>query len=198
MFRTFCCPGLRKLEYRGYDSSGVALLGGEGLQRVRVAGRVADLEQALATEGARGCAGIAHTRWATHGAATRDNAHPHRSGGVAVVHNGIVENHTALRADLEGLGYVFASETDTEVVVHLIEACHSGVYGGDAVGLPQAVQRAVGYLQGAFALAVVHEDEPDAVMLVRQGSPLLVGVGEEGMYAASDAAALISATRRLM
>ncbi len=184
--------GLRKLEYRGYDSAGLAILNG-GLQRLRSVGRVAELAAQADSTGACSETGIAHTRWATHGVPSERNAHPHISEGLAVVHNGIIENYEALRAELSGLGYRFSSETDTETIAHLIH--HTLKSEPD---LFRAVCRTVQRLQGAYAIAVVKEDEPGRVIVAREGSPLLLGVGEQGNYAASDASALLQVTRRIV
>lgn len=184
--------GLRKLEYRGYDSAGLAILNG-GLQRLRSVGRVAELAAQADSTGATSETGIAHTRWATHGVPSERNAHPHISEGLAVVHNGIIENYEFLRAELSALGYSFSSETDTETIAHLIH--HTLKSEPD---LFRAVCRTVQRLQGAYAIAVVKEDEPGRVIVAREGSPLLLGVGEQGNYAASDASALLQVTRRIV
>jgi len=184
--------GLRKLEYRGYDSAGLALLNG-GLHRLRSVGRVAELTAQAEAAQANAETGIAHTRWATHGVPSERNAHPHISEGLAVVHNGIIENYEALRAELLAAGYVFSSETDTETIAHLIH--HTLKTEPD---LFQAVCLTVQRLQGAYAIAVVKEDEPGRVVVAREGSPLLLGVGEQGHYAASDASALLQVTRRIV
>ncbi|MDR2111833.1 MAG: glutamine--fructose-6-phosphate transaminase (isomerizing) [Candidatus Accumulibacter sp.] len=185
--------GLRRLEYRGYDSAGLALINEAGLLRLRAVGRVAELAAQAEARQAEGRAGIAHTRWATHGAPCERNAHPLVSGGLAVVHNGIVENHEVLRARLKNEGYEFTSDTDTEVVAHLIVS--------ELKKTPDffaATRAAVAQLQGAYALAVLRESEPDRVILVREGSPLLLGLSEDGNYAASDASALLQVTRRIV
>ncbi|MFM1989351.1 MAG: Glucosamine--fructose-6-phosphate aminotransferase [Pseudomonadota bacterium] len=190
--------GLKKLEYRGYDSAGIAIVNGS-MSRVRAVGRVADLEARTREQGSDAHTGIAHTRWATHGGVTEGNAHPHYSEGgglqVSVVHNGIIENHEALRAELKSKGYVFQSETDTEVIAHLV---HSIVR--DGLGLFDAVQRCVRRLEGAYAIAVVCTAEPNTVVGSRRGSPLLLGVGREGTgrgenFLASDTSALLQVTR---
>ena len=187
--------GLRKLEYRGYDSAGIAVLNGAGVQRVRTAGRVAEL--AAASEGVAAHAGIAHTRWATHGAPSERNAHPHVSGGIAVVHNGIIENHEALRSALSAQGYVFTSDTDTETIAHLVEAELR-----TRPDLFDAVLAATRQLVGAYAFAVIDERQPGKVVVAREGSPLLLGLVEDGAhaghYAASDASALLQVTRKLI
>lgn len=182
--------GLLKLEYRGYDSAGLAVLNG-GLRRVRSTGRVAEL--ADAANGVSAPVGIAHTRWATHGVPSEDNAHPHVSGGLAVVHNGIIENFESIRERLTADGYVFTSETDTEAIAHLI---HSKLAA--ASSLFEAVRQTVAELAGAYAIGVVSETEPDCAVVARRGSPLLLGVGEDGMYAASDTAALLQVTRNIV
>ncbi|PKH57896.1 glutamine--fructose-6-phosphate transaminase (isomerizing) [Halomonas sp. Choline-3u-9] len=197
----FLLEGLSTLEYRGYDSAGLALLSGEqssGLQRARSKGRVAELAVLVKEKALSGNVGIAHTRWATHGVPAERNAHPHISGGWAVVHNGIIENYEALRIQLQGLGYEFTSDTDTETIAHLIQACFKGQIGEPAENLFSAVQCAVEHLKGAFALAVISEEEPDCLVVAREGSPLMLGIGDDGHYAASDASALISTTKRLM
>jgi glucosamine--fructose-6-phosphate aminotransferase (isomerizing) len=193
--------GVRRLEYRGYDSTGlVVIAGGDGasparLQRVVSTARVANLEAAVAAGGITGTTGISHTRWATHGAPTQVNAHPHTSGGeVAVVHNGIIENWEALRDKLVAQGYVFATQTDTEVIAHLVHAHWHAPGGGD---LLRAVQGATAEFHGAYAIAVVSTREPGRVVGARNGSPLVVGLGDGDHFLASDAAALLSVTRRV-
>ena len=184
--------GLRRLEYRGYDSCGIAVASGDGLRRVRSVSRVAELAEQVLHEGLSAATGIAHTRWATHGAPEVCNAHPHFSGDlIGLVHNGIIENFETVRAKLVEKGYVFTSQTDTEAVAHLI---HS-YYDGD---LLEAVQRAVRDLRGTYGLAVICKQEPGRVVLARQGSPLVVGVADTGMYAASDAMAIAGVTDRII
>ena len=185
--------GLRKLEYRGYDSAGLALINESGLQRLRAVGRVAELTAQVDETGAAGNTGIAHTRWATHGVPSERNAHPHISDGLAVVHNGIIENHEALRTRLKADGYEFTSDTDTEVIAHLIarELKTSADFFA-------AVRASIAQLQGAYAIAVLREIEPDRVIVAREGSPLLLGLADEGNYAASDASALLQVTRRMV
>jgi glucosamine--fructose-6-phosphate aminotransferase (isomerizing) len=185
--------GLRKLEYRGYDSAGLAVVDGE-LRRLRSVGRVASLTQLVEQAGVRGQIGVAHTRWATHGAPTERNAHPHVSDdGLAVVHNGIIENHEAMRARLSALGYSFVSDTDTEVLAHLVHH-----YFKDSGDLLQATHRAVGELTGAYAIAVVSQQDPDRMIVARKGAPLLLGLGEGENFCASDASALLQVTRRIV
>lgn len=195
----FLLLGLKVLEYRGYDSAGLAVLNTSGeLARARAKGRVAELEARVVEKEAVGNIGIAHTRWATHGVPAERNAHPHISAGLAVVHNGIIENYEALREQLQGLGYEFTSDTDTETIAHLIQACFKGQIGEPAENLFSAVQCAVAHLNGAFALAVISEDEPDCMVVAREGSPLMLGIAEDGHYAASDASALLSVTKQMM
>ncbi len=185
--------GLRKLEYRGYDSAGLAVLNG-GLQRLRAVGRVAALADRVQNNGLTGLVGIAHTRWATHGVPSERNAHPHVSDdGLAVVHNGIIENHEAMRRELGALGYTFVSDTDTEVVAHLIH--HHRRQG---LELLEATHRAVSRLVGAYAIAVVDERQPDRLVVARRGAPLLLGLGEGENFAASDASALLQVTRKMV
>jgi glucosamine--fructose-6-phosphate aminotransferase (isomerizing) len=185
--------GLRRLEYRGYDSAGIAVVNSASLKRVRSAGRVAELASQASSQHLGGKTGIAHTRWATHGAPTERNAHPHMSGDIAIVHNGIVENYEAIRERLKRAGYTFASDTDTEVVGHLIAE-----YRKSADSLFAAAVRAVGELQGAFALAVVSARDPDVVVVARRGPPLLLGLGDGENFAASDVSALLPVTRRVV
>ena len=181
--------GLRKLEYRGYDSAGLAVLKPE-LTRLRSVGRVAEL--AAQADDLSADIGIAHTRWATHGVPSEGNAHPHVSSGLAVVHNGIIENYAELKSELVDAGYVFTSETDTEVIAHLINALLA-----TSDDLLSAVRQATQRLIGAYAIAVVREGVA-GIVVARQGAPLLLGVAEEGLYAASDASALLQVTRQMI
>ncbi|HVW49730.1 MAG TPA: glutamine--fructose-6-phosphate transaminase (isomerizing) [Trinickia sp.] len=184
--------GLRRLEYRGYDSCGVAVLTNGEPRRARSVERVADLDAQVRAGHLEGVTGIAHTRWATHGAPVTDNAHPIFSrDAVALVHNGIIENFEPLREMLRGKGYVFVSQTDTEVIAHLIHSLYRG-------SLYDAVCEAVKQLHGAYAIAVVHKDEPNTVVGARQGSPLVVGVGQGENFLASDALALAGSTEQFM
>ncbi len=185
--------GLRKLEYRGYDSAGVAVLNGNGLVRVRSAGRVADLTAETEKQHLSGETGIAHTRWATHGAPCERNAHPHISNGLAVVHNGIIENHEALRTELKAAGYEFTSDTDTEVIAHLV---HQNL--ATAPDLVSAVRAACTRLVGAYAIGVIQQDNPYTTIVAREGSPLVLGLADDANYAASDTAALLQVTRRMV
>ena len=185
--------GLRRLEYRGYDSAGIAVLN-DGINRVRSVGRVAEMEAKADAVKLHGVVGIGHTRWATHGGVTEFNAHPHVSGGqIAVVHNGIIENHDEHREKLKKLGYVFESQTDTEVIAHLIHRHFS-----ECNNLFTATQRAVKELVGAYAIAAVALKSPDVMACARLGCPLLIGIGEGENYIASDVSAVLSATRRVM
>ncbi len=185
--------GLKRLEYRGYDSAGIAIVGDQDIRRVRRTGRVAEMESAAASEAFSADLGIGHTRWATHGGVTEHNAHPHISHGVALVHNGIIENHEQQRERLRALGYTFESQTDTEVIAHLIH--HYLTLGDD---LLHALQRVVKELEGAYALAVVSRNEPERMVCARMGCPLLIGLGEGENFIASDVSAIIQATRRVI
>ena len=185
--------GLKRLEYRGYDSAGVALINQGHVLRERRVGKVVNLEQAVNEAQIVGSLGIAHTRWATHGKPTENNAHPHISGTVAVVHNGIIENYQALKDDLEALGYIFTSQTDTEVVAHLVNDALK-----TTACLLTAVQQVVPQLQGAYALGIVHTDYPDELITVREGSPLVIGVGIGENFISSDQLALLPITNRFI
>ncbi|MFV3290646.1 glutamine--fructose-6-phosphate transaminase (isomerizing) [Pseudomonas sp. NY11955] len=187
--------GLKRLEYRGYDSAGLAVLTQNGeLQRRRRIGKVSELEAAVAADPLAGQLGIAHTRWATHGAPTEGNAHPHFSGNeVAVVHNGIIENHEELREELKGLGYVFTSQTDTEVIVHLIHHTLKSI-----PDLADALKAAVKRLHGAYGLALISAKQPDRLVAARSGSPLVIGLGLGENFLASDQLALRQVTDRFM
>jgi glucosamine--fructose-6-phosphate aminotransferase (isomerizing) len=184
--------GLKRLEYRGYDSCGIALYQGGQLQRSRSTARVVELEKQIEQMGLAGFTGIAHTRWATHGAPSTNNAHPHFSRGqIALVHNGIIENHDELRAELRVQGYGFESQTDTEVIAHLVDHLYQG-------NLFEALQQAVKRLQGAYAIAVFCRDEPHRIVGARQGSPLVVGLGQGENFLASDAMALAGVTDQII
>jgi len=188
--------GLKRLEYRGYDSSGIAVIDHAErpeVRRVRRTGRVSEMATAAEAEGFNAVLGIGHTRWATHGGVTEANAHPHISQGVALVHNGIIENHEEQREKLRALGYTFESQTDTEVIAHLI---HHHLKGGD--DLLVALQHTVKELTGAYALAVVSRAEPERFVCARMGCPLLIGLGEGENFVASDVSAVISATRKVI
>ncbi len=188
--------GLKRLEYRGYDSSGIAVIDQAErpeVRRVRRTGRVSEMASAAEAEGFNASLGIGHTRWATHGGVTEANAHPHISHGVALVHNGIIENHEEQREKLRALGYTFESQTDTEVIAHLI---HHHLKKGD--DLLVALQHTVKELTGAYALAVVSRAEPERFVCARMGCPLLVGLGEGENFVASDVSAVLSATRKVI
>ena len=186
--------GLKRLEYRGYDSAGIAVVQAGDVRRVRRTGRVSEMEGAAASEGFSATLGIGHTRWATHGGVTEGNAHPHIShGDLALVHNGIIENHEAQREKLTALGYAFESQTDTEVIAHLIH--HHRAQGLD---LLQAVQKAATELHGAYAIAVIDKRDPQRMIAARAGCPLLVGLGDGENFVASDVSAIVSSTRRVI
>src|SRR5215470_17912853 len=179
--------GLKRLEYRGYDSAGIAVLDG-AIHRVRRVGRVAEMERAVRSEDLKGIVGIAHTRWATHGGVTEPNAHPHVSGNeIAVVHNGIIENHEEQRVRLKALGYAFESQTDTEVVAHLLHH-----YFKESRDLFLATQRAAADLRGAYAIGVVALADPETMTGARMGCPLVVGLGDGENFLASDVSAMIA------
>src|SRR5438128_996968 len=187
---TLLVDGLRKLEYRGYDSAGVAVLGKEGLSVVRAKGKLANLEKRLGEQTLRGMTGIGHTRWATHGKPSDENAHPHKYGGVAVVHNGIIENHLELKETLARAGHKFASETDTEIFAHLIaDEEKSGKT------LPDAVRGALAKVKGTYALAVMSERSPEMLVVAKNASPLVLGLGETCNFVASDVPAILAHTR---
>ena len=191
----FLTDGLKRLEYRGYDSSGIAVQTNEGLKRVRRVGRVALMEAAAKERGVYGHTGIGHTRWATHGGVTEPNAHPHISGDlISVVHNGIIENFEAERARLQQNGYHFESQTDTEVIAHAVHQ-HYVQNGGD---LFNAVQAATQQFHGAYAIAVIANDMPQNMVVARMGCPLLVGLGEHETFIASDVSAVVAFTRQIM
>ena len=185
--------GLKRMEYRGYDSAGVALYDGGALETRRAAGKIAKLEAAIAADPIHGMIGIGHTRWATHGPPTERNAHPHLSadGTVAVVHNGIIENSSALRAALKELGYEFRSDTDTEVIAHLVQELFDG-------SLEEAVIHALRKIDGTYGLAVISSRDPGKIVAARKGSPLLIGVGAGENFVASDASAILAHTRKVV
>lgn len=185
--------GLQRLEYRGYDSAGIAVYNGSEIEVVRRLGKVSELIAAVKDDDCRGLCGIGHTRWATHGSPSERNAHPHTScaNDIAVVHNGIIENFAELREELIGKGHQFSSDTDTEVVAHLVEEAYEG-------NLLEAVQKATSRLVGAYGLAVIAKDEPQTIVVTRKASPIVLGVGSNGSYVASDVIALIDATRNVV
>ena len=186
--------GLKKMEYRGYDSSGVAVIDQGQIKVVRASGKIKALEDKLKTCPIKGSIGIAHTRWATHGAPTEENAHPHTSfdGKISIVHNGIIENYASLKAKLISEGVEFKSETDTEVVAHLI----ARYYNGD---LKSAVLKALKQIEGTFGLGVICNEEPNVLIGARRGSPLILGIGNNGdFYIASDVSAIINHTQKVV
>jgi glucosamine--fructose-6-phosphate aminotransferase (isomerizing) len=185
--------GLRRLEYRGYDSSGIAVQNGQGLVVLKQAGKLNMLEKQLLDYTPKGTCGIGHTRWATHGPPTATNAHPHvdQSGKIALIHNGIIENSNAIKKVLQQRGHTFKSETDTEVLAHLVGECYHG-------SLEEAVAEALRQVDGAYGIAVICSDEPDVLVAARKGSPLLVGVGDGEWFVASDASAILSHTRSVV
>jgi glucosamine--fructose-6-phosphate aminotransferase (isomerizing) len=182
--------GLRRLEYRGYDSAGVAVLDGEQLRVLRCRGKLSNLESLVSREGLHGAPGIGHTRWATHGRPSDENAHPHFHNGVAVVHNGIIENHLALKEELRAEGHVFTSETDSEIFAHLIS--DQIARGKD---LPEAVRTALGRVKGTYALAVISQTDPTRIVAAKNASPLVLGLGQGESFIASDVPALLEHTR---
>lgn len=185
--------GLKRLEYRGYDSAGVAVLDSGQLKRVRSTGRVSELAREVAATGLTGTLGIAHTRWATHGVPSVRNAHPHQSSNeMVVVHNGIIENHEFLRQFLQAQNYIFESDTDTEVIAHLVHFHMPGARPWTSFPYcPWAIE-------GAYSIALISRSYPDLLLAARKGSPLLLGLGEGETFLASDAAALIAHTRRML
>jgi len=185
--------GLKRLEYRGYDSAGIVVPGGEGLEVRRCAGKIRDLEDLIAGEPLSSCMGLGHTRWATHGGPTTDNAHPHKVRGFVVVHNGIIENYLELKAELAERGFEFRSDTDSEVLCALIADC-----AADGGPLEEAVRRALGRVEGSFALGVISEAEPDTMVAAKKESPLVVGLGEGEYLLASDIPALLAHTQEII
>ena len=195
----FILDGLRRLEYRGYDSAGIAVGGsGDGLELRRAPGKLRNLEEVIRQQPMHGTYGIGHTRWATHGRPSEENAHPHRdcTGRIVVVHNGIVENYLALKKELTSEGHKFVTETDTEIIAHLIEQeIRSSAGSGKTLSLEDAVRRAVRRLTGAFALSVISADEPDKIVVARNGPPAIVGLGEDEYFVASDVPGILHHTR---
>ena len=190
---TLLLDGLRRMEYRGYDSAGIAVINGTGLTVHKAAGKLSNLEKQVAGNLPTGTVGIGHTRWATHGAPTTPNAHPHtdQSGRIALIHNGIIENAGSIRKALLKRGHTFTSETDTEVLAHLIGELYQG-------SLEEAVAAALREVEGAYGIAVISADEPDLLVAARNGSPLIVGVGEDERFVASDASPLLEHTRSVV
>jgi len=190
--------GLRRLEYRGYDSAGIAVAGnGDKLQLRRAEGKLRNLEEAIRLKPLNGTYGIGHTRWATHGRPTEENAHPHRdcTGKIVVVHNGIVENYLSLKKKLIEEGHKFSTETDTEVIAHLIEKHLFKTGNGHRPTLEEAVRRTVKELSGVFALGVISVDDPNKIVAARNGPPLVIGLGNDEYFVASDVPAILYHTR---
>lgn len=185
--------GLRKLEYRGYDSAGIATLQPDGIAVRRSEGKLVNLERLLREKPLTGCIGIGHTRWATHGRPSEINAHPHTSGPVVVVHNGIIENYLSLREKLKKAGHLFSSETDTEVIAHLVDECLK-----QAPSFEAAVRTALQELQGAFAVCILCKDQPDTLIAAKVGSPMVVGLGQGEFFVASDIPAILAHTREMI
>ncbi len=185
--------GLKRLEYRGYDSAGIAIMNGKGVESFKAAGKISRLEAVIEQDPPTGTMGIAHTRWATHGPPTERNAHPHLSmdGSIAVVHNGIIENATVLKASLQARGFVFTSDTDSEVLAHLIQAAYAG-------NLEAAVIEALRQVDGTYGVAVISSNEKEKIVAARKGSPLLIGLGDREYYVASDASAILAHTREVV
>src|SRR5882724_5679711 len=189
--------GLKRLEYRGYDSAGIAVAGnGDGLQIRRAEGKLRNLEEVIRLKPIDGTYGIGHTRWATHGRPTEENAHPHRdcTGKIVVVHNGIIENYVPLKKKLIEEGHKFTTETDTEVIAHLVEKILKTA-NGHKPALEEAVRKMVGQLTGVFALAVISVDEPNKIVAVRNGPPAVIGLGKDEYFVASDVPAILYHTR---
>src|SRR5690348_2530048 len=187
--------GLRRLEYRGYDSAGIAVSGnGGGLEIRRAEGKLRNLEEAIRQKPLQGTYGIGHTRWATHGRPTEENAHPHRdcTGKIVVVHNGIIENYLDLKLELQAQGHKFVTETDTEIVAHLVEREMKND------GLENAVRRALMLMRGLFALVLISADDPEKIVTVRNGPPIVVGLGDGEFFVASDTPAILSHTRNVV
>ncbi len=182
--------GLKKLEYRGYDSAGISFIGDNGIGVRRCAGKIKDLETSIRGQRLKGIMGVGHTRWATHGKPTEKNAHPHRAGGIVVVHNGIIENYFELREGLKKNGHVFTSETDTEVICHLILS-----YSRKGLGLEESTRKALKHLQGAYAIGIISESEPDKLLAVKNDSPLVIGMGHGEYFIASDIPAFLKYTK---
>ncbi len=188
--------GLKRLEYRGYDSAGVALSQGDEIALYKCRGRVADLDAFCLNKNLSACAGIGHTRWATHGEPSTLNAHPHLSedGKIALIHNGIVENYLVLKKELMSRGYNFKSDTDTEVLVHLIQ----DIFVKEQVPLEEAVRIALGGVVGTYALAILSADNPGQIILAKKGSPLLIGIGDNEYYVGSDGAPIVEYTKKVV
>src|SRR5262245_59103907 len=186
--------GLRKLEYRGYDSAGVAVWNDGESRVIRCRGKLSSLEEKLVKEPAPGQVGIGHTRWATHGRPSDENAHPHKAGHISVIHNGIIENHLALRQELAAAGAKFGSETDTELFAHLLDR----IMKNGAANLTEAVREALKKVHGAYAFVVMNDKDPDTLVAAKNASPMVVGLGDGENFIASDVTAILSETRRIL
>lgn len=182
--------GLKRLEYRGYDSAGIAFVKSGKLHVRRCKGKIRELESSISGENLQSHTGIGHTRWATHGRPSEENAHPHRAGGIVVVHNGIIENYLELKKELKKDGHVFTSETDTEVICHLIDR-----HVKKGLKIEDATREALKHIEGAYAIAILREDEPDRIIAVRKDSPLILGIGQDEFFVASDIPAFLNYTR---
>src|SRR4030095_1324446 len=184
---------LRKLEYRGYDSAGIAVVNGNGVELRRSAGKLSNLESVIAADPIKGFYGLGHTRWATHGRPTEENAHPHRDckGEIVVVHNGIIENYLELKGELQSEGHQFVTETDTEIIAHLLEKHYEG-------NLEDAVRKAFAEIRGIYACGILSAREPNKIVGVRNGPPLVVGIGDREFFLASDTPAILSHTRNVL
>ncbi|MBI5056221.1 MAG: glutamine--fructose-6-phosphate transaminase (isomerizing) [Nitrospirae bacterium] len=185
--------GLKRLEYRGYDSAGIAFFRNDKIEVRRCAGKIRDLEASIKNENLKSVIGLGHTRWATHGRPSEENAHPHRAGGIVLVHNGIIENYFELREDLKKKGHVFTSETDTEVICHLINS-----YSQKGLGFEDATREALKHVDGAYAVGIINEKEPDKIIAVKKDSPLVVGTGDGEFFIASDIPAFLKYTKNVV
>ena len=188
--------GLKRLEYRGYDSAGIATIGNNGIQHIKNAGNVSELSQLVDDSVINGSLGIGHTRWATHGEPNDKNAHPHfdRTGKIALIHNGIIENYNSIKEVLTKKGFEFQSQTDTEVLVQLI----SEIYYSDGLNFEQAVQAALSQVVGAYGIVAFCSDEPNKLVAARHGSPLVLGIGKDEYFIASDASPIVDHTRKVI
>ncbi|MBI4848139.1 MAG: glutamine--fructose-6-phosphate transaminase (isomerizing) [Nitrospirae bacterium] len=185
--------GLKRLEYRGYDSAGIAFFRNDKIEVRRCAGKIRDLEASIKNENLKSVIGLGHTRWATHGRPSEENAHPHRAGGIVLVHNGIIENYFELREELKKKGHVFTSETDTEVICHLINR-----YAQKGLGFEDATREALKHVEGAYAVGIINEKEPDKIIAVKKDSPLVVGTGDGEFFIASDIPAFLKYTKNVV
>ena len=188
--------GLHRLEYRGYDSAGIAVIGNDEIQYLKNAGKVSELAQLVDDSAINGCIGIGHTRWATHGEPNTINSHPHfdRTGNISLIHNGIIENYNSIKEVLSKKGFEFQSETDTEVLVQLI----SEIYYSDGLNFEQSVQAALNQVVGAYGIVAFCADEPNKLVAARHGSPLVIGIGDDEYFVASDASPIVEYTRNVI